>query len=131
MSIAAKKGNPIDAIVGARVRLRRMGLGMSQGLLGEKLGVTFQQVQKYERGTNRIGAGRLQEIARALGVPIGFFFDDASKTPAGDAGDVAGYLSAEGIRLNRAFMKIGDVRLRQRVVDVVRSIADAGDKGPQ
>src|SRR6202008_2707432 len=70
-----KKANPIDAQVGNRVRLRRMLIGMSQERLGELLGLTFQQVQKYEKGVNRIGAGRLFEVARILGVPIDYFYE--------------------------------------------------------
>src|SRR4029077_17366353 len=72
-----KKPNPVDIHVGSRVRLRRMMLGMSQEKLGESLGITFQQIQKYEKGTNRVGASRLQHIATILTVPVAFFFDDA------------------------------------------------------
>ena len=72
-----KSANAIDVHVGSRVRLRRMMLGMSQECLGEHLGITFQQVQKYEKGTNHIGASRLQAIARVLSVPVAFFFEDA------------------------------------------------------
>src|SRR5881394_2064805 len=76
--MAAKKApNPIDRHVGSRVRMRRRMLAMSQGKLGDALGLTFQQVQKYEKGTNRIGAGRLQEISHILQVPIAFFYEDA------------------------------------------------------
>ena len=76
-----KQPNPIDIHVGSRVRLRRMMLGMSQERLGESLGITFQQIQKYEKGTNRIGASRLQHIARVLSVPVSFFFEDAPGAP--------------------------------------------------
>ena len=72
-----KKPNPIDTHVGSRIRLRRNMLGMSQEKLGESLGITFQQIQKYEKGTNRVGASRLQAIANILDVPVSFFFDDA------------------------------------------------------
>ncbi|RUY60953.1 XRE family transcriptional regulator, partial [Mesorhizobium sp. M7A.F.Ca.CA.001.13.1.1] len=72
-----KKPNPIDIHVGSRIRLRRNMLGMSQEKLGENLGITFQQIQKYEKGTNRVGASRLQAIASILGVPVAFFFEDA------------------------------------------------------
>ena len=72
-----KQPNPVDIHVGGRVRLRRMMLGMSQEKLGDHLGITFQQIQKYEKGTNRIGASRLQHIARVLTVPVAFFFEDA------------------------------------------------------
>src|SRR6185503_7237023 len=80
-----KKPNPTDVHVGSRVRLRRMMLGMSQEKLGENLGITFQQIQKYEKGTNRIGASRLQHIARVLTVPVSFFFEDAPGALPGDA----------------------------------------------
>src|SRR6185295_18520764 len=81
-----KQPNPIDIHVGSRVRLRRMMLGMSQERLGEHLGITFQQIQKYEKGTNRIGASRLQHIARVLTVPVSFFFEDAPGAPAEQGG---------------------------------------------
>ena len=77
-----KKPNPIDVHVGSRVRLRRTMLGISQEKLGEHLGITFQQIQKYEKGANRIGASRLQEIARVLDTPVAFFFEDAPGTAA-------------------------------------------------
>jgi transcriptional regulator with XRE-family HTH domain len=110
-----KQPNPIDIHVGSRVRLRRMMLSMSQEKLGEQLGITFQQIQKYEKGTNRIGASRLQHIARVLSVPVSFFFEDAP----GGTGEVTGMAeapqtqqiveflsSAEGIQLNKAFVRI-------------------------
>ena len=75
-----KKPNPIDIHVGSRIRLRRNMLGMSQEKLGESLGITFQQIQKYEKGTNRVGASRLQAIASILDVPVAFFFDDVAGT---------------------------------------------------
>lgn len=127
-----KQPNPIDIHVGSRVRLRRMMLSMSQEKLGEHLGITFQQIQKYEKGTNRIGASRLQHIARVLQVPVSFFFEDAPGSP----GDVSGMSeapqtqhvvdflsSSEGIQLNRAFVRIKDAKLRRRVIDLVRGIA--------
>ena len=79
--IAKKAPNPIDKHVGSRVRMRRMMLGMSQEKLGNNLGLTFQQVQKYEKGTNRIGASRLQQISQILQVPVSFFFEGARPTP--------------------------------------------------
>jgi len=84
----SRRANPIDIHVGSRVRFRRMLLGMSQEKLGEKLGLTFQQVQKYEKGINRIGASRLYDLAQVLGVPVQFFYEDApigeSRADAGD-----------------------------------------------
>ncbi|MGL4323650.1 MAG: helix-turn-helix domain-containing protein [Beijerinckiaceae bacterium] len=127
--------NPIDRHVGSRVRMRRMLIGMSQEKLGEALGLTFQQVQKYEKGTNRIGASRLQDISGVLGVPVEFFFDGAPHSvPPGDqpqgfaesAGTayVADFLStSEGVQLNRAFVRIKDGRVRRKIVELVASIA--------
>jgi transcriptional regulator with XRE-family HTH domain len=128
-----KQPNPIDIHVGSRVRLRRMMLGMSQEKLGEHLGITFQQIQKYEKGTNRIGASRLQHIARVLTVPVAFFFEDAPGTPGetptgmGESKQtthVVDFLSSsEGIQLNKAFIRIKDAKLRRRIIDLVRSLS--------
>ena len=129
-----KKPNPIDIHVGGRVRLRRNMLGMSQEKLGEHLGITFQQIQKYEKGTNRVGASRLQAIASILGVPVSFFFEDApgqeGSGPRGFAED-ASMTSAmefcsspEGLQLNRAFVRIGDPKVRRRIIDLVKSLSD-------
>lgn len=131
-----KQPNPIDIHVGSRVRLRRMMLGMSQEKLGESLGITFQQIQKYEKGTNRIGASRLQHIATVLSVPVSFFFEDAPGTPAEAAGlaesrpahYVVDFLSSsEGIQLNKAFVRIKDTKLRRRVIDLVKAMAGDDD----
>jgi transcriptional regulator with XRE-family HTH domain len=129
-----KKPNPIDIHVGSRVRLRRNMLGMSQEKLGESLGITFQQIQKYEKGTNRVGASRLQAIATILGVPVSFFFEDAPDMPTMPGGGfredtatsyVVDFLnSAEGLQLNRAFVRIADAKVRRRVVDLVKALAD-------
>ena len=133
-----KKPNPTDTHVGSRIRLRRNMLGMSQEKLGEALGITFQQIQKYEKGTNRVGASRLQAIANILGVPVAFFFEDlpgsegagsrgfAEDTSAAFALDFC--TSAEGLQLNRAFVKIADLKVRRRIIDLVKSLAsdDAG-----
>ena len=132
-----KKPNPIDIHVGSRVRLRRNMLGMSHEKLGESLGITFQQIQKYEKGTNRVGASRLQAIATILAVPVSFFFDDA---PGQDHAKLRGMAedsstsyvvdflnSAEGLQLNRAFVKIGDAKIRRKIIDLVKTLADGGD----
>ena len=132
-----KQPNPIDVHVGSRVRLRRMMLGMSQEKLGESLGITFQQIQKYEKGTNRIGASRIQHISRVLSVPVSFFFDGAPGVSAdgprgiGDA-EPPNYLvdflaTTDGIQLNKAFVRIKDTKLRRRVIDLVRAMAGIGD----
>ena len=127
-----KSPNPIDVYVGSRVRLRRMLIGMSQEKLGEQLNLTFQQVQKYEKGSNRIGASRLFQIAQILGVPVQFFYDDM-EVPSGTAAgfaesdshdNVMDFVStAEGVTLNRAYARISDPQLRRRVLDLVRALA--------
>jgi len=132
-----KKPNPIDIHVGSRVRLRRNMLGMSQEKLGESLGITFQQIQKYEKGTNRVGASRLQAIASILSVPVSFFFEDAPGQDGAAAGGfaedsstsfVVDFLnSAEGIQLNRAFARIADVRVRRKIIDLVKALASDED----
>src|SRR5450631_2121293 len=136
--------NPIDRYVGSRVRMRRVILGMSQEKLGEALGLTFQQVQKYEKGANRIGASRLQQISRTLDVPPAFFFDGAPSfeasagPPASHLGFsedsnpayVADFLSTpEGLHLNLAFARIHDPKVRKRIVDLVSSLA-GDDENP-
>ncbi len=129
-----KKPNPIDVHVGSRIRLRRNMLGMSQEKLGESLGITFQQIQKYEKGTNRVGASRLQAIASILGAPVAFFFEDApGQEPAGNRGFAednsmayaAEFCSTpEGLQLNRAFVKIGDPKVRRRIIDLVKTLSE-------
>src|SRR5579875_1087276 len=123
-----KTPNPIDRHVGARVRMRRLMVGLSQSKLADALEVTFQQVQKYEKGANRIGASRLQQLARVLDVPPSFFFEGApaSTSPSlsynEDPGNayVVDFLStAEGLQLNRAFAAIKDPKLRRSVLDLV------------
>jgi transcriptional regulator with XRE-family HTH domain len=134
--IAKKAPNPIDKHVGSRVRMRRMMLGMSQEKLGDALGLTFQQVQKYEKGTNRIGASRLQQISHILQVPVSFFFEGAPTLPLsgrpegmGEAPSPA-YVSdflatSDGLALTKAFTKIADSKLRRRIVDLVEQIASS------
>jgi transcriptional regulator with XRE-family HTH domain len=133
MADEKKKPNPIDIHVGSRVRLRRTMLGMSQEKLGENLGITFQQIQKYEKGANRIGASRLQQIAGVLNTPVSFFFEDApgmaKPTAAGFAeADSTNYVvdflsSSEGLQLNRAFLKIKDPKVRRKIVEMVKALA--------
>ena len=128
-----KKPNPTDVHVGGRIRLRRNMLGMSQEKLGENLGITFQQIQKYEKGTNRVGASRLQAISSVLGVPVSYFFEDVpGQESAGGRGfaedspgvQVMDFCStAEGLQLNRAFIKISDAKVRRRVIDLVKALA--------
>lgn len=132
-----KKPNPIDVHVGSRIRLRRNMLGMSQEKLGEGLGITFQQIQKYEKGTNRVGASRLQAISATLGVPVSYFFEDAPghahAAASGLAEDhstnyVVDFLnSSEGLQLNRSFVKISDSRVRKRIIDLVKALSSDDD----
>lgn len=117
--------------------MRRVLVGMSQERLGEALGLTFQQVQKYEKGTNRIGASRLQQIAGALNVTPAFFFDELempagteARSPDDGSSNVVDFLStAEGLILNRSFMRIKDPKIRRRVIDLVASLAESTPAG--
>jgi transcriptional regulator with XRE-family HTH domain len=131
--VPKKQANPIDIQVGNRVRIRRMLIGMSQERLGSLLGLTFQQIQKYEKGNNRIGAGRLYELARILNVPIDFFYEGVEVRLAGQPGMaepesappvMAIVSSGEGLQLSLAFMKIRDAKVRKRVLDLVISLAE-------
>ena len=131
MAQPEKIPNPVDVHVGSRVRLRRLLIGMSQDKLGEELGVTFQQVQKYERGANRIGASRLFNISRVLGVPVDFFFDGIEGTAASGFSEndqtplVNEFInSPEGVALAAAFSRISDNTVRRRVLELVRALAD-------
>jgi transcriptional regulator with XRE-family HTH domain len=127
-----KATNLVDKHVGSRVRMRRMMLGMSQEKLGDGLGLTFQQVQKYEKGANRIGASRLQHISHILQVPVPFFFEGAPHLSGdsegiGDAPSPAYVFdflaTTDGLALTKAFMRIKELRLRRRIVDLVEGIA--------
>ena len=130
--------SPIDVHVGSRLRLRRTLLGMSQEKLGEALGLTFQQVQKYERGVNRIGASRLFDLARVLDVPIGFFFDDMPDAMGGQTAlrsRLGGFAEQqegfeddtlnkrETLELVRAYYRITEPAVRKRVFDLIKSLA--------
>ena len=130
--MSTKAPNPVDKYVGSRVRMRRIMLGMSQEKLGEALGLTFQQIQKYEKGTNRVGASRIQQISEILQVPVSFLFEGS---PTGTAssenfgeGTSPSYISdflatSEGLALTRAFTRITDAKLRRSIVDLVEQIA--------
>ena len=140
----SRRPNPIDVHVGSRVRFRRMLLGMSQEKLGDKLGLTFQQIQKYEKGINRIGASRLFDLAQVLGVSVQFFYEEAPAAepaqlvPEGFAerpaeGSIVEFLrSRDGLELNKAFVRISDAKARRAIVDLVRSLAndDTNDNTP-
>ena len=134
------KPNPIDVHVGTRVRLRRTLLGMSQEKLGEAIGLTFQQVQKYERGANRVGASRLFVLSRVLEVPVSYFFDEMSANSANAANLRRGGLSEqtpspgyeadpmmrrETLELVRAYYRIADPQIRRRLFELTKAIASA------
>jgi transcriptional regulator with XRE-family HTH domain len=127
--IKKTKPNPTDRHVGARVRMRRLMLDMTQTELADGLGLTFQQVQKYEKGANRIGASRLQHIAEILQVPISFFFEGTGETGEFKAIEpkslfVSDFLaSSEGVALVKAYMKIKDAKLRRCIVQLVEQVS--------
>ena len=136
--MAKKTPYPVDRHVGDRLRMRRLMLAMSQEKIGEALGLTFQQVQKYEKGANRIGASRLQQISQILQVPVSFFFEGAPNVNARPHGAQEApsptYVSdllatSEGLALTKAFTRIKGPRLRRRIVDLVEEIAERVDGG--
>lgn len=132
----SRRPNPVDVHVGSRVRLRRMLLGISQEKLGERLGLTFQQVQKYEKGVNRIGASRLFDLSTVLSVPIQFFYEDAplasarvqpiggfAETVPADSNILEFLSTREGLELNKAFSRIQDAKTRRAILELVRALA--------
>ena len=126
---SAKRPNPTDIYVGSRVRMRRKMLGLSQEKLGEKLGITFQQIQKYEKGTNRVGASRLQAMADAMEVPVSYFFPDSTDGSGGMQEESATFMmdfmsTSEGLDLSRAFTRIRSPKVRRKVVELVRAMAE-------
>jgi len=134
-----KNPNPVDVHVGRRVRMRRVLIGLSQEKLGEQLGLTFQQVQKYEKGSNRISASRLYQIAHILSVPVSFFFDDLPEidgdaivsgfSEGGSDATILDFLSSsEGLQLNKAFAEIKEPTVRRKIVELVKSIAASEDR---
>lgn len=136
MTTSKKSPNPTDRHVGARVRMRRMMLSMSQEKLGDALELTFQQVQKYEKGTNRIGASRLQQLSNILQVPVAFFFEGAPQTFEAGAVNVGTFAEApspayvsdflsttDGLNLTKAFMAIGSAKTRRSIVNLVQEIS--------
>jgi transcriptional regulator with XRE-family HTH domain len=125
----ATKSSPVDVEVGAKVRLHRMALGMSQTDLANHLGVTFQQVQKYEKGFNRISASKLHKAAEVLGLPISDLFGTPSQPPGTEgsraSNEIVQFLSTkEGLLLNRAFVQLTDPKVRRRLIDLIRVLGD-------
>ena len=127
--MGSKRAGPIDAVVGRTIRALRLSKGISQGALGVRLGVSFQQIQKYENGTNRVGAGRLAQIAMALDVPIDSLLQgvQTSKRRARKEDDPLALLSTgQAMRLARAFSRIADGRVRVALVSLAEGIASEG-----
>ncbi len=130
--------NSVDVYVGARLRMRRAMLGMSQGKLGQILGVTFQQIQKYEKGVNRISASRLKQAASVFDVDIDWFYEGGPAEQALKPGfaertsrvlDVQFLSTTEGFKLNRAFTRIRDPKIRRKIIDLVESLTPPDDLG--
>ena len=130
-----RSADEVDAHVGRRLRQRRVALGISQEQLGGELGLTFQQIQKYEKGQNRVSAGRLYKVAMILSVPVEFFFEGLANAngPLGQRNgmpaqaEINAFLaSPEGMALTAGFMKISDPATRRRIVDLVNTIAGDG-----
>lgn len=136
MTNKKKKPDPIDVYVGSRIRLRRNLVGMSQEKLGEQLGITFQQIQKYEKGTNRVGASRLQAISEILDVSVSFFFEEVpgATAPDGFAESAVNYMdfcsSNEGIQLMRAFTNIRDPKVRRKIIDLAKALSNGEESEP-
>jgi transcriptional regulator with XRE-family HTH domain len=134
--VPAKPPNPVDVYVGQRVRMRRIEINMSQEFLGEQIGLTFQQIQKYEKGINRIGASRIQQISKVLEVAPGFFFDGA---PGGWEGEASSQISPallellgtrEGQILINSFVRITDAEIRHSFVSLIEKAATLIDSKP-
>ncbi|MGA8612614.1 MAG: helix-turn-helix transcriptional regulator [Xanthobacteraceae bacterium] len=133
--MSTKDPLPTDKHVGSRVRMRRLMLKMSQEMLADQLGVTFQQVQKYEKGTNRVSASRLQQMSQILDVPISFFFEQAPNSARQSRGSgetpsfayVNDFLaSSDGLALVKAFVRIKDKTVRRSIVRLVEGISQTG-----
>lgn len=133
-----KSPNPVDVHVGSRVRLRRMLVGLSQEKLGDSMGLTFQQIQKYEKGVNRIGASRLFRLSQVLDVPVQFFFEGmpviegpvamGMAEPKQEAFLYEFLNTRDGLELNRAFVKVTDTEVRRSLIDLVRSLGRSKSK---
>lgn len=129
--MSAKVPNPIDVQVGARLRLRRMLMNMSQEKLGERIGLTFQQIQKYEKGTNRMGASRLHQIGQVLGVSVSYFYEgiDESENALGFAETPKAFVddatpTPESLQLTKSFMRVKNQKTRRKIIELVRTLAD-------
>ena len=136
--MATKAPNPVDKYVGSRVRMRRIMLGMSQEKLGDAIGLTFQQVQKYERGANRIGASRLYDLSRVLDVPVSYFFEElGDPAPSTGVGEPNGepyqanpMMKRETLELVRAYLRIADPQIKRRLFELAKALAAFPDAKP-
>ena len=131
MTDADKTPNPVDLYVGGRIRMRRRTLGVSQEKLADDLGLTFQQVQKYERGANRVSASKLYEIARSLSIPVAYFFEGLNDPVSGGVADQGAdailhdfLMTQEGVELASLFPMIRRPRIRRRILDLVRAMVE-------
>jgi len=144
ISCGKSRRDPIDSHVGSRVRLRRTLLGMSQEKLGQAVGITFQQIQKYERGLNRIGSSRLFQFAQVLGVPVAYFFENLPAEGAGATGpsrfaepgeppslEGDNFSRRETLELVRAFYRIGDRNTRRRIYELIKAVAGEPVSDPE
>lgn len=133
MSEKKKQANPIDIHVGSRIRMQRNLVGLSQEKLGEKLGITFQQIQKYEKGANRVGASRLQTLADILGVQVNFFFEglkhDTEPSGFAETSREEFCSSNEATQLLRAFARIRDSKIRRQILDLAKALSEKDENG--
>jgi transcriptional regulator with XRE-family HTH domain len=123
--VTAKVTTAIDGEIGLRIKMRRLALKMSQERLGELVGVTFQQVQKYEKGTNRVTAARLLDVAKALGAPVTSFFGEERASISAPRGDIELFWSRQGAELAEAFARIANAKVRRAIIDFARAAAAA------
>jgi len=124
--MSRKRPDPVDKLVGRNIRIRRLQKGLSQTALAQKLGLTFQQVQKYEKGTNRVGSGRLYQIASVLGVPLTVFFEGSDSPQSSPEQSLMNQLvEPQSMRLIQAFSEITDPEVRRSLVQLVEKIASA------
>ena len=126
--MATRKSGPLDAMVGARIRMLRVNRGMSQTMLAERIGVTFQQVQKYEQGANRVGASRLSQIASVLGVSVGELFESSRAGSPGLNSPVHLLAEPGALRVLKAYARTTSPRVRLRIAKLVESIAESNSR---
>jgi len=118
-----RKPDPLDAMVGAKIRVLRLSRGLSQSDLADQIGVTFQQVQKYEKGANRVGASRLSQIANVLGIPVGELFEQSRQRPGAASSPLKLLVEPGAVRVLEAYVQTTDPRLRRAIVNLIEGIA--------